>query len=104
MVNSRELLGSLEITAWSSGLCQPGPLGGWKEVKMIRTKCRKCLKGARISITGLDKNTLRMDMGGAVLYLTPKEDGKMEVALNSENLIDGDYAFATWTGNKWLVD
>lgn len=91
-------------TAWSSGLRQPGPLGGWKEVKMIRTKCRKCLKGARISITGLDKNTLRMDMGGAVLYLTPKEDGKMEVALNSENLIDGDYAFATWTGNKWLVD
>ena len=27
MVNSRELLGSLEITALLSGLCQPGPLG-----------------------------------------------------------------------------
>jgi hypothetical protein len=70
---------------------------------MSRTKCRKCLKGARIRITGLDKNTLCMDMGGAVLYLMPKENGKMEVALNSENLIDGDYAFATWTGNKWQV-
>jgi len=40
---------------------------GWREVKMSRTKCRKCLEGARISMTGLDKNTLRMDMGGAVL-------------------------------------
>ena len=45
-----------------------------------------------------------MDMGGAVLYLMPKENGEMDVALNSENLIDGDYAFATWTGNKWLVE
>jgi len=27
MVNGRELLGSLEITALLSGLCQPGPLG-----------------------------------------------------------------------------
>ena len=27
MVNSRELLGSLEITALLSGLRQPGPLG-----------------------------------------------------------------------------
>lgn len=38
-----------------------------------------------------------------MMYLTPKENGEMDVALNSENLIDGDYAFATWTGNKWLV-
>ena len=66
-------------------------------------KCRKCLRGARIDITGTDKRTLCMDMGGAVLYLMPKEDGKMEVALNSENLNDGDFAVATWTGDKWLV-
>jgi hypothetical protein len=68
-----------------------------------RTECRKCLKGARISITGLDRNTLRMDMGGAVLYLMPKDNGEMEVALNSENLLEGDYALATWTGKEWLV-
>jgi hypothetical protein len=66
-------------------------------------KCLKCLRGARISITGTDKKTLRMDMGGAVLYLMPKSEGSMEVALNSESLIDGDYAFATWTGENWLV-
>lgn len=66
-------------------------------------KCLKCLRGARISITGTDKKTLRMDMGGAVLYLMPKSDGSMEVALNSESLVDGDYAFATWTGEKWLA-
>ena len=70
---------------------------------MAKSKCTKCLRGARISITGTNKKTLKMDMGGAVLYLMPKEDGKMEVALNSENLIDGDYAFATWTGEKWQV-
>jgi hypothetical protein len=34
MVNGRELLGSLEITALLSGLRQPGPLGRLnKEVK-----------------------------------------------------------------------
>jgi hypothetical protein len=66
-------------------------------------KCNKCLRGARISITGTDKKTLRMDMGGAVLYLMPKSDGKMEIALNSESLMEGDYAFATWTGEGWIV-
>ena len=66
-------------------------------------KCNKCLRGARISITGTNKKTLRMDMGGAVLYLMPKDNGKMEAALNSENLTEGDYAFATWTGERWSV-
>ncbi len=64
-------------------------------------KCRKCLHGARISITGTNKKTLKMDMGGAVLYLMPKSNGKMEVALNSENLSEGDYASATWDGEQW---
>jgi hypothetical protein len=27
LINSREMLGSSEITAYLSGLCQPGPLG-----------------------------------------------------------------------------
>jgi hypothetical protein len=72
--------------------------------RMSRNKCRKCLKGASIKITGLERNTLCMNMGGAVLYLMPKEDGKMEVSLNSENLVEGDYAFATWTGSEWLVE
>ena len=66
-------------------------------------KCSKCLRGARISITGIDKRTLRMDMGGAVLYLMPKSDGLFEIALNSGSLIEGDYAFATWSGNEWVV-
>lgn len=70
---------------------------------MAKAKCLKCLRGARLSITGTNKKTLRMDMGGAVLYLMPKDDGNMEVTLNSETLIDGDYAFATWTGAEWLV-
>jgi len=68
-----------------------------------KCKCTKCLRGARISITGTNKKTLKMDMGGAVLYLMPKDNGKMEVALNSENLTEGDYAFATWTGEEWQV-
>ena len=33
MVNGRELLGSLEITALLSGLCQPGPLGRLDEYR-----------------------------------------------------------------------
>ena len=66
-------------------------------------KCNKCLRGARISLTGTNKKTLRMDMGGAVLYLMPQGKDKMEIALNSENLFEGDYAFATWTGEEWFV-
>lgn len=66
-------------------------------------KCNRCLKGARVSITGTDKKTLKLDMGGAVLYLMPKESGRMEMALNSESLTEGDYAFATWSGSEWFV-
>ena len=66
-------------------------------------KCVKCLRGARISITGGNpKNTLKMDMGGAVLYIMPKEDGKIDVHLNSENLADGEYAVALWDGKTWV--
>jgi hypothetical protein len=66
-------------------------------------KCLKCLGGARISTTGTDKETLRMDMGGVVLYIMPKSDGSMQVALNIESLVTSDGVFATWTGEKWLA-
>lgn len=65
-------------------------------------KCDKCLRGARISVTGVNPtNTLKMDMGGAVLYVMPRGN-KIEVILNSENLFDGDFASATWNGEKWF--
>jgi hypothetical protein len=44
-----------------------------------------------------------MDMGGAVLYVMPGDNGKIEVNLNSQNLIDGDYAVCTWDGERWMV-
>lgn len=67
----------------------------------MAAKCTNCLRGARLRITGVNpSNTLRMDMGGAVLYVMPRGN-KIEVVLNSENLIDGDYASATWDGEQW---
>lgn len=68
-------------------------------------KCDKCLRGASISVTGANpRHTLKMDMGGAVLYVVPKADGTIEVILNSENLVDGDYAYCIWdeSGN-WII-
>jgi len=65
-------------------------------------KCDKCLRGARISITGVNPhNTLSLDMGGATLYIIPKQNGDIDVTLNSESLVDGDYASAYWDGNQW---
>jgi len=65
-------------------------------------KCNKCLRGARVSVTGVHPtNTLRMDMGGAVLYVMPRGT-EIEVVLNSENLTEGDYASATWDGERWI--
>ena len=66
-------------------------------------KCDKCLRSARISTTGITKDTLKMDMGGAILYVMPREGGKIDVALNTENLLDGDYAYCTWDGEKWII-
>ena len=64
-------------------------------------RCVSCLRGAKISITGTNKRTLRMDMGGAVLYLMPDSKG-MEVTLNTEDLVDGDFASAAWDGERWV--
>ena len=67
--------------------------------------CTKCLHGARISTTGVSprNTTLRMDMGGAVLYVMPKSDGSIEVSLDSQNLIDGDYAYCIWDDERWII-
>ena len=64
-------------------------------------KCTKCLRGATIRTTGIDSKTLRMDMGGAVLYVIPCGE-EIEVVLNSESLVEGDYAAATWDGKQWF--
>lgn len=65
-------------------------------------KCVKCLRGATVGVTGVNpSNTLKMNMGGACLYIMPKPGGGIEVSLNSENLSDGDYACASWDGEKW---
>ena len=66
-------------------------------------KCDKCLRSVRISTTGITKDTLKMDMGGAILYVMPREGGKIDVALNIGNLLDGDYAYCTWNGEKWII-
>jgi len=66
-------------------------------------KCDKCLRSVRISTTGITKDTLKMDMGGAILYVMPREGGKIDVALNIGNLLDGDCAYCTWNGEKWII-
>ncbi len=68
-------------------------------------KCDKCLRGTHISTTGVNppNRTLKMDIGGAVLYVIPGDNGKIEVNLNSQSLIDGDYAVCIWYGERWMV-
>jgi hypothetical protein len=68
------------------------------------TKCRQCLHGATIGITGITRRTLKLNMGGAVLYITPGKDGEIEVTLNSENLVEGDYAVARWNDARWICN
>jgi hypothetical protein len=43
MVNDRELLGSLEMTALLSGLCQPGPLGRLNKVFLACDTAEGCI-------------------------------------------------------------
>ena len=67
-------------------------------------KCDKCLIGAKISTTGVSPNnsTLKIDIGGAVIYIAP-QDNSIDVNVNSENLVDGDYKYCIWNGEKWVV-
>lgn len=67
-------------------------------------KCDNCLRGAQIKTTGTHPkdSTLKMDMGGAVLYVMPRPNGNIEVHLNSESL-DGEYSVCIWNGDGWIV-
>lgn len=40
-------------------------------------KCDRCLRGTRVRTTGVNPSntTLRLDIGGAVLYVTPRLSG-----------------------------
>ena len=62
MVNCRELLGSLEMTALLSGLCQPGPLGRLNKVFLACDTAEGCIieedgdigaEGGREEVEGL---------------------------------------------------
>jgi len=44
-----------------------------------------------------------MNMGGAVLYVMPGLNGEITVTLNTQNLIDGEYAVAIWNGEVWIT-
>jgi len=66
-------------------------------------KCDKCLRGTKVSVTGVNpSNTLKIDMGGAVLYVTPCDNGKIDVAVNAKNLLDGEYVYAIWNKECWI--
>jgi hypothetical protein len=69
-------------------------------------KCDKCLRGVQTRTTGTNPKdvTLKMDMGGAVVYvLPPHTDGTIDVTLNAESLLDGDYAVCIWNGEEWII-
>lgn len=68
-------------------------------------KCDNCLRGASLRTTGVNPKdaTLKIDIGGAVLYVMPGSDGEINVTLNTQNLIDGDYALAIWNGDTWII-
>jgi hypothetical protein len=67
------------------------------------SKCNKCLRTAKSSITGINKKTLKIDMGGAVIYITPGVDGNINVSLNAESLVDGNYLYCIYDGNSWII-
>ena len=65
-------------------------------------KCVNCLKGAKLSITGTNRKTLKLDMGGAAVYVIPHGKG-IDVHINSESLVDGNYAVALWNDQDWII-
>jgi|GEM_PF-2221732 len=72
--------------------------------RRMAKKCDNCLRGARFSITEVNpRTTLKMNMGGAVLYVMPGLNGEITVTLNTQNLIDGEYAVAIWNGEVWIT-
>lgn len=67
-------------------------------------KCDSCLRGARVATTGVNPSntTLKIDIGGAVLYVMPL-NGEINVTLNAQNLLDGDYIVCIWNGEQWII-
>lgn len=37
------------------------------------------------------------------MYVMPGANGQIDVTLNSQNLIDGDYAACVWDGERWII-
>ena len=76
-----------------------------KEKCGMAKKCTKCLRGTKVRTTGVNPNdtTLKLDMGGAVLYVTPHANGSIDVTLNAESLLDGEYAVCIWNGEQWII-
>lgn len=74
--------------------------------KTRKARCDKCLRGVKVCTTGISnlrRPTLKLDIGGAVLYVMPGENGTIDVSLNAENLLYGDYASCIWNGEKWII-
>lgn len=72
---------------------------------VMAKKCDRCLRGTRVRTTGVNPSntTLRLDIGGAVLYVTPRLNGKIDVTLNAQNLLDGEYVVCSWDGEQWII-
>ena len=51
----------------------------------------------------IDKKTLKLEIGGTVLYARPSADG-FEISLNAKSPVDGDYIVARWNGERWIVE
>lgn len=68
-------------------------------------KCDKCIRGARVCTTGVAPadRTLKIDLGGAVVYIVPGSDGTIDVTVNAESLINGDYVVSLWSDGRWIV-
>jgi hypothetical protein len=49
-------------------------------------KCDKCLRGVQARTTGTNPKdvTLKMNMGGAIVYVTPHTDGTIDVTLTQK--------------------
>lgn len=71
----------------------------------IKKKCDSCLRGAKATTTGVNPSntTLRLDIGGAVIYVMPSQNGEINVSLNAQNLIDGEYIVCIWDGQQWII-
>ncbi len=71
--------------------------------KRKKKKCDFCLRKAEAGTTGVTGDTLQIDMGGAVFYVIPLPNGKIDVDLNAESLVQGNYLSCRWTGEKWII-